>query len=316
MTKLALIYGDRGYVHQWDLDGGGRPACLLDGIPPTDPKATAALQKSIAVQALVDLVEPYEAAQVIAAKGEPDNGQPKQIPDPKWKDPGDGSTAPLVANPAWALQPTTITTTDETGKQVSTPNPNWTAYNDAQALISAASDATKALALWRSPEPATTDPAYAAWDQARQSVTAAITSATSAALDAALPDLKIALKDQIDARCASVLTAGFTAPAGTLLAGKVLQTRDNNDRTNWLTSQASYSAAVAAGQGATMGAEFRTADNAIIILSYSDGLNVLLAMAAWGKAVMGNAWKLKDQIRDAATRADLEAIDITQGWPA
>ncbi len=118
----------------------------------------------------------------------------------------------------------------------------------------------------------------------------------------------------IDARRDATLTGGYTVASGPM-AGKVLQTRDVDDRTNWLVSQASYSAAVAAGQGAVENAEFRTADNSTFVVSYTDGLGVLLAMAAWGAAVMRNSWTLKDAVTAAADETALDAIDIETGWP-
>ena len=119
----------------------------------------------------------------------------------------------------------------------------------------------------------------------------------------------------INAKLNEVLTGGYTVQSGAM-AGKVLQTRNLEDRTNWLISQASYSAAVAAGQGAVEGAEFRTADNSTYTLSYADGLNVLLGMAAWGAACMSNSWTLKDAARAAEDQAALDAVDVESGWPA
>lgn len=112
----------------------------------------------------------------------------------------------------------------------------------------------------------------------------------------------------------ALLSGGYThdfGPPGV----HVLQTRDADDRINWLTSQAAYQAAVAAGRGSVEGAEFRTADNQRITVTFSEGLNVLLAMAAWGKAVFGRSWDLKDAITAAADGAALDAIDIEAGWP-
>lgn len=74
-------------------------------------------------------------------------------------------------------------------------------------------------------------------------------------------------------------------------------------------------AAVAMGAGAVEDASFRTADNSTITLSYADGLAALLAMAAWGKAVMGRSWALKDAVAVAEDMAALAAIDIGAGWP-
>lgn len=112
----------------------------------------------------------------------------------------------------------------------------------------------------------------------------------------------------------ALLSGGYTHDFGA--AGvHVLQTRDADDRINWLTSQAAYQAAVASGLGGELGAEFRTAGNQRITLTFLEGLNVLLAMAAWGKAVFGRSWDLKDAIAAAADDAALDAIDIEAGWP-
>jgi hypothetical protein len=127
-------------------------------------------------------------------------------------------------------------------------------------------------------------------------------------------DLKAAKLAAVNAKLNEVLTGGFTVPSGDM-AGKVLQTRNLEDRTNWLISQASYSAAVAAGQGAADGAEFRTADNSTFTLSYADGLTVLLGMAAWGAACMSNSWALKDAASAAEDEAALAAVDVEGGWP-
>src|SRR5687768_5452844 len=129
--------------------------------------------------------------------------------------------------------------------------------------------------------------------------------------------LKSAKADAVSAKRDVVLCSGFTVPeeVSVALGGRVLQTRDQTDRTAWLTSQAAYQAAVAGGQGSTEGAKFRPLDNITTTLSYSEGLNVLLAMAAWGKAVYGRSWELKDAIAAAADSAALNAIDIESGWP-
>ena len=130
-----------------------------------------------------------------------------------------------------------------------------------------------------------------------------------------LAQAKADRREAVDARLAMAFAAGFM-PATVPLAGKTLQTRDIEDRTNWLTSQAAYSAAVAAGQGSEEGAVFRTANNQTIVTTYQNGLLTLLAMAAWGKALMGHSWALKDEIAAAATFADLAGIDIEAGWLA
>lgn len=127
-------------------------------------------------------------------------------------------------------------------------------------------------------------------------------------------DRREAMRAEVDRRRDRCFVDGFTVPAGPL-AGHVLQTRDIEDRTNWLTSQAAYAAAVAMGGGAVEDAFFRTATNETVVLSYADGLAALLMMAAWGKAVMGRSWALKDAIAAAADDAALVEIDLGAGWP-
>lgn len=129
-----------------------------------------------------------------------------------------------------------------------------------------------------------------------------------------LEEARTAKLASIAAKRDAILTAGYTVESGPMI-GEVLQTRDVDDRLNWLVSQASYAAAVGAGQGAVEGAEFRTLDNEIYVLSYANGLNVLLAMAAWGAAVMRNSWELKDLALLAEDTDDLDEVDIEQGWP-
>jgi hypothetical protein len=136
-----------------------------------------------------------------------------------------------------------------------------------------------------------------------------------AAMTPTLADLKAAKIAEINAKLESVLTGGYTVQSGAM-TGEVLQTRNLEDRTNWLISQASYSAAVAMGHGAVEGATFRTADNSTFTVSFSEGLGVLLAMAAWGASAMNNSWALKDAVRAAENEAALSAIDIEANWPA
>ena len=132
---------------------------------------------------------------------------------------------------------------------------------------------------------------------------------------ATLADLRSAQATAVNDRRDAILTAGYSHDFGAPNGVKLLQTRES-DETNWLTLQNSCIAAVMAGQGAAAGAVIRTADNVNIALSYADGLQVTLAMSAWGAAVYAASWKLKDAIAAAADPAALAAIDITAGWPA
>lgn len=108
------------------------------------------------------------------------------------------------------------------------------------------------------------------------------------------------------------LTGGFRYDFGGAIGPKVLQTRDAEDKVNWLISRGAYRDAVDAGHGAALGAEFRSADNTTFTVSLSDGLAALVAMERWGKAVMSRSWALKDAL---AAGADPATLDLTTGWP-
>ncbi|HEX8446273.1 MAG TPA: hypothetical protein VF649_06630 [Sphingomonas sp.] len=117
-----------------------------------------------------------------------------------------------------------------------------------------------------------------------------------------------ARRDAVDARAQRVFLGGY-APASPAFAGHRLQLRDVDDKTNWLTSQISYSAAVAAGFGDVVDASFRTASNATITVTYQEGLDVLLGMAGWGRAILAHSWDLKDRIAAGTP------VDVEDGWP-
>jgi hypothetical protein len=130
-----------------------------------------------------------------------------------------------------------------------------------------------------------------------------------------LADMRLMKRSEVNLYLAGQFLGGFTAPAGPL-SGHTLQVRDETDRTNWLTSQAAYSAMVAAGNGTALGASFRTVANETVTVSYLEGFQALLMMADWGKSLMGKSWTLKDAI-DALPDADaIEAFDIAAEWAA
>ena len=131
-----------------------------------------------------------------------------------------------------------------------------------------------------------------------------------------LADTRAIKATAVNVRRDAILTGGYSHDFGGSIGIKVLQTATADDDTNWLTLQASCTAAVLVGQGATVGAVIRTLDNVNIPLSYADGLQVMLAMSAWGAGVYAASWKLKDAIAAATDQPSLDAVDITAGWPA
>ena len=129
-----------------------------------------------------------------------------------------------------------------------------------------------------------------------------------------LVEMKATASASVSRKRDELLAGGYTHDFGAPHGVHTLQTRPD-DRTNWLASQAAYSAAIAAGAGNMAGATFRTADNATITMTYMQGLTVLLAMVAWGQSVMARSWVLKDDIAAATDETELTAVDIESGWP-
>lgn len=129
-----------------------------------------------------------------------------------------------------------------------------------------------------------------------------------------LLSVKEEFRSNITAILNTKFNAGYTPTSGPL-SGNTLQTATVEDRTNWLTSQASYAAAISLGHGSVEDASFRTVNNETITVSYNEGMNILLGMAAWGKSLMSHSWTLKDLVDGALSFEDLRDIDIESGWP-
>lgn len=133
-------------------------------------------------------------------------------------------------------------------------------------------------------------------------------------IDPAFQERKHQRKREIEAHMQDVFRLGYSPSTGPL-AGHTLQCRDTEDRTNWLTSQTSYMAAVQMGYGAVAGASFRTMANQTVTVTFQEGLDILTnGMAVWGKNIMARSWALKDEVEAAASFEVLEAIDIYAGW--
>lgn len=180
-----LDFTSSGHVNRWTLVAG-YPRCIVDAIPSADAGALQALQRNAAIRAaLVPLLD-YEAAQTLVARGEPDNGESKQVPErdddgaPVLDD--DGNPI-MIDNPAWAILPRNVTVTDpETGEEAQESEPRWVDYDAAVVLIAGASPVVKAFALWREPEPAEDDDGHLDWLAAGQLVGAAIDDAAETPL--------------------------------------------------------------------------------------------------------------------------------------
>jgi hypothetical protein len=131
-------------------------------------------------------------------------------------------------------------------------------------------------------------------------------------------ELKAAKVEAINAKLATILTGGYTVPesVNSSLSGKTLQTRDDTDRTNWLTLARNADNAVIAQEGGTTASiAIRTSDNSNVSLTWREIADVMTAMAAWGASALANSWALKDAVNAAEDQTALDAVDIEAGWP-
>lgn len=96
---------------------------------------------------------------------------------------------------------------------------------------------------------------------------------------------------------------------------KVMQTATERDRTNYLGSAQEYALQVQMGNGAEMGASIRTSDNTVVSMSFNDGLALMRLIGIHMGLITRHSWTLKDALDAATTQEELDAIDITTGWP-
>lgn len=94
-----------------------------------------------------------------------------------------------------------------------------------------------------------------------------------------------------------------------------LQLRDVTDQANWLTLQGKAAAAVASGNGESEVLAIRTEENVTVPVTASVAAEIMDALSAFGGAMLAHKWALKDAISAASDHAELDAIDITTGWP-
>ena len=94
---------------------------------------------------------------------------------------------------------------------------------------------------------------------------------------------------------------------------QTLQLRTAEDKANWLTLKGAADEAVAAGLGAELATlPIRCTSNAMRQVTWASVAQIMIALRAWGAAMMGRYWSLKDAIANAADE-DLGSIDIEAG---
>lgn len=104
--------------------------------------------------------------------------------------------------------------------------------------------------------------------------------------------------------------------AGQVIAAgeRALQMRFDPDQRNWQALQSQAVVAAMAGQGA-MVMPMRAEDNWNVQTTAADVLAVTSAMFVRNASILFFGAALKSQVRAALTGSDLDAINITIGWP-
>jgi hypothetical protein len=82
-----------------------------------------------------------------------------------------------------------------------------------------------------------------------------------------------------------------------------------------LTSKLTYAQAAGKDTDSTWSVGWKTADNSFVQLSYDDLAAVVEAVNAQVQAAYNNEAQLLSEIEAATTIDDLDAIDLTTGWP-
>lgn len=121
--------------------------------------------------------------------------------------------------------------------------------------------------------------------------------------------------EEADAAYQAVLDGGF--PQTFEGVSETLQVGRDSDKSNWLIFKGALDDAVSAGLplDGPSPLPIRCTSNNSYDLTLQEALGVISDMRAWGFAALGNSWRLKDEIAAATTGEELNAVDLTEGWP-
>lgn len=130
-----------------------------------------------------------------------------------------------------------------------------------------------------------------------------------------LDDLKAAKLAEIEAEYERRLAAGY--PVTFEGNAETLQVARDVDRTNWLTMLGICDEARGAGFGSELMAEpgFQCTSNRRYRVTWDEAAGVIRALRQWNIDAWANWNRLKDLVRDAASRDEVYRIDLEEGWP-
>lgn len=120
-------------------------------------------------------------------------------------------------------------------------------------------------------------------------------------------------KQQIDAKRDTLLKGGyhFTHEGQEL----TLQTRDDEDRINWLGILNAATAMIMAGAGDSL-TKIRTAENVTITITFSQAQLLMLQTLNYQSSLYGSAWDHKDALELLTALEEVTAYDVESGWPS
>lgn len=119
---------------------------------------------------------------------------------------------------------------------------------------------------------------------------------------------------QVNARYDGFLAQGYPLAD---YPGETIQCRNELDRTNWIELRDSCREAFDAGGGEDLIPEpgIRCTSNRYVRPTVNETLNILAWLKAYAWMSQANWWRLKDAVRDAETLAELNGLDLDEGWP-
>lgn len=127
--------------------------------------------------------------------------------------------------------------------------------------------------------------------------------------------------EEVNAAYDAYLQQGFpTADFPDQPEPETLQCRDELDRTNWLGLIVECQVAIATDPQNAPGANIpdpglRCTSNRMYVVTYAEAMSRMFSLLGMVQQAQANWWRLKDLVRSAATSEELNAIDLTEGWP-
>lgn len=108
---------------------------------------------------------------------------------------------------------------------------------------------------------------------------------------------------------------GWSYDFGTGVGTHTLDMRDADDKTNWTLLLIKTNAMIGASAGAAP-VHIRTATNEVITVTADVANTAMQQFLAWGENMLRHKWDLDAAVGATTSMAELDAVDITAGWPS